>query len=106
MIDPLDKARGLSSEKTRAYIDTKSSSLEDLMSNIPSKKEDTILKKRLAKGKYKDKGRSFDRYKVRMEIICDGCNAHRCVYSNNMFGEIGGPKKYDVEELQQWSHGG
>ena len=40
-----------------------------------------------------------------MELICDGCNAHRCVYSNKMVGVKGGPKKYDAEELQLWSEG-
>ena len=41
-----------------------------------------------------------------MELICDGCNAHRCVYSNKMVGAKGGPKKSDVEELQRWYEGG
>ena len=41
-----------------------------------------------------------------MELICDGYNAHRCVYSNKMVGSKGDPKKSDAEELQQWSEGG
>ena len=41
-----------------------------------------------------------------MELICDGCNAHRCVYSNKMVGAKGDPTKSDMEELQRWSEGG
>ena len=73
--------------------------MEELMRNIPAVKEDTILKKGLAIGKDKEKGRRFDRSRVRMELICDGCNAHRCVYSNKMVGVKVGPTKSDVEEL-------
>ena len=101
MIDPLDKSHFLSINKTRAYIDTKIPSLDELTSNLSDVKEDTIMKKRLAKGKEKDKGRIFDRSKVQIELICDGCNAHRCVYSNKMVGAKGGPKKSDVEDLQK-----
>ena len=35
-----------------------------------------------------------------MQLICDGCNAHQCVYSNKLVGSKGGPTKSDVEELQ------
>ena len=49
---------------------------------------------------------NIDRSKVRMELICDCCNAHQCVYSNKMVGAKGGRTKSDVEELQQWSEGG
>ena len=76
------------------------------MSNIPAVKEDTILNKRLAKGKENYKGRSFDRSKVRIQLICDDCNDHWCVYSNKMVGAKGGLTKSDVEELQWWSEGG
>ena len=48
--DPLSKANFLSIEKKRAYIDTWSPSLEAMTSNLPAVKEDTIMKKRLAKG--------------------------------------------------------
>ena len=105
IIDPLDKANFLSINKTRAYIDTKSLSLEEMMSNLPDVKEDVILKKILAKGKEKYKGQSFDKTKIQMELICDGCNAHRCVYSNKMVGANSGPEKSDSEDLQQWSVG-
>ena len=86
VIYPLDKAHFLSIDNTRAYIDTKSLSLEEPMSNLPAVKEDEIMKKRLAKGKDKEKGQRFDMSKVRMELICDGCNAHQCLYSNKMVG--------------------
>ena len=76
MINHLDKAHFLSIDKTRAYIDTKSPSLEELMRNIPAVKEDTIMKKRLSMGNHNEKGRRFDRSKVRMEFICDSFNAH------------------------------
>ena len=56
MINHLDKAHFLSINKTQAYIDTKIPSIEELVSNIHAVKEDTILKKRLAMGKYKNKG--------------------------------------------------
>ena len=58
------------------------------------------MNERLSKGKYKDKGQRFDRSKVLIELICDGCNARRCVYSNKMVGAKGGLTKSDVEELQ------
>ena len=106
MIDHLNKARFFSIDKTWAYIDIRSPSIEEIMVNLLDVKEDTILKKRLAMVKYKDKGQSFDRYKVRMELICDGCNYRRCFYSNKMVGGKGGPKKSDVEELGRWSEGG
>ena len=64
VIDPLEKAHFLSIEKTQAYIDTKSPSLEELMNNIPFVREDKIMKKRLAKGKEKYKRQSFDSSKV------------------------------------------
>ena len=67
LIDPIDKDHFLSNNKSRDYIDTKSMSLEELMSNISAVKEDTIIRKRLAKGKYKVKGRSFNSSKVLME---------------------------------------
>ena len=41
-----------------------------------------------------------------MELVCDGCKDHQCVYSNKMVGTKGGPTKSDVEELQRWSEGG
>ena len=82
------------------------------MTNIPFVKEDKIMKKESSKGKdkYKNKRRSFDRSKVQgprskvqgprskvqMELICDGCNSHRCVYSNKMVGGMVGPTKTDV----------
>ena len=72
------------------------------MSNLTAVKEDTIMKKRLAMGKDKDRGRIFDRSKVRMELSCDVCNAHQCVYSNKMVGSKGGPKKSDIKDLQRW----
>ena len=50
-------------------------------------------------GKDKDKGRIFDRSKVQMELICDDCNAHQCVYSNKIVGSKGDPEKSDAEEL-------
>ena len=53
-----------------------------------------------------DKGKSFDRSKVRMVLICYGCGAPRCVYSNKMIGAKGGPTKSDIEEVEQWSEGG
>ena len=56
MIDPLNNDNLLSIDKTRTYIDTKSPFLEELMSNLPDMKEDTIMKKCLANGNYKDKG--------------------------------------------------
>ena len=59
MIDHLSNACFLSIYKTRAYIDTKSPSLQELMSNLPAMKEDAITKKRLGKGKEKDKELSF-----------------------------------------------
>ena len=64
------------------------------------------MKKSLAKEKDKDKRRIFDRSKVQMKVICDGCNARRCVYSNKTVGAKGGPTKSDMEELQLWSEGG
>ena len=76
------------------------------MRNIPAVKEDKITKKRLAKGKYKDKGKIFDRSKVLMKLICDGFNTHRSVYSKKMVEAYGGPTKSDMEELRQWSEGG
>ena len=57
------------------------------------------MKKRLAKGKDKDNGQNFDRYKVQMELICDGFNVHHCVYSNKTVDAKGVPKKSDMEEL-------
>ena len=69
------------------------------MRNIPALKEDTILKKRLAKLKDWDKGRSFDMSKVKMELICNGCNAHRCIYSNKMVRVKGVPNVLDKEEF-------
>ena len=41
-----------------------------------------------------------------MELICDGCNAHRCVYFNKMFEAKGVPTKSYVGEIQRWSEGG
>ena len=106
VIDHLDKANLLSIGKTQSYIDTKSLSLEKLMSNLPAVKEDIITKKRLAMVKENYKGRRFDSYKFQMELIIDSCNANQCVYPNKKFGAKGGPKKSDVEELQIWSEGG
>ena len=71
------------------------------MSNITSVKEDTIMKKIIATGKNKYKGKIFDSSNIQMELICDGCNAHQCAYSNKMVGAKGGPKKSDVGELQR-----
>ena len=71
------------------------------MSNITTVKEDSIQNKRLLKGKEKDKGGRFDMYKVQMELICDGCNTHQCVYSNKMVGLTGFLTAYDVQEIQQ-----
>ena len=48
MIDHPEKANLLSIYKTRAYIDTKSPSLEELVSNLPDVNEETITKKRVA----------------------------------------------------------
>ena len=56
VIDPINKAHFLYIDKKRAYIDTESPSLEELMRNIPSVKKDIILNKRLAKGNDKEKG--------------------------------------------------
>ena len=64
MIDHLEKAHFLSIDKTRAYIDTNSPSLEELIRNIPAMKDDTIMNKRLVIGKYKYKGSIFDRSRV------------------------------------------
>ena len=69
VIDHIDKAHFLSINKTRAYIDTKITSLEEIMSNIPAVKEDTIMKKRLIMVKDKYKGHIFDRSKVRIELF-------------------------------------
>ena len=76
MIDHIEKAHFISIENKWAYIDTKIPPVEELTRNIPSVKEGTIMKKRLAKGKDNDKGRIFGRSKVRLELICDGCNNH------------------------------
>ena len=51
VIKPLEKSHFFSIDKTKAYIDTKSSSLQKLMRNLPAVKEDIITKKRLGKGK-------------------------------------------------------
>ena len=69
VIDHLDKAHFLSINNTRAYIDTKIPSLEEIMSNLPAMKEDTIKRKRLTMVNYKYKGHIFDRYKVRIELF-------------------------------------
>ena len=100
VIGPLDKAHYLCIDKKRVYIDTKTPFLEKLMSNLPSVKEDKILNKSLAKVNERDKGQIFDRSKVQMELICDDCNANRCVYSNKIVGAKGGLTKSEVEELQ------
>ena len=49
MTDPLEKAHLLSIDKTRAYIDKNSPSLEELTSNLPAVKEDTIMNKNLVR---------------------------------------------------------
>ena len=103
VIGHLDKAQFISIDNTRAYIDTNSPSLEELTINLPETKEDKIIKKRLAMRKDKYRGRRFDRSKVRMELICDGFNAYRCVYYNKMVGAKCGPTKSDVEDIQKWS---
>ena len=41
-----------------------------------------------------------------MELIYDGCNSQRYVYSNDMVVEKGGPTRSDMEEPQRWSEGG
>ena len=41
-----------------------------------------------------------------MELICDGCNAHRCVYSNKIVGAKGVPEKSEVEDPQGWQERG
>ena len=88
LIEPLSKSYFLSVNKTRAYIDTTISSQEKIMINLPTVKGGTIIKKNIAKGKYKDKVQSFDRSEVRMKLICDACNYHQCVYSNkNVWSE-------------------
>ena len=86
---------------------TKRPSLEELMINLPVVKEDKILNKRPAKvkDKDKDKGGSFDSSKVLMQFIYDGCNSHRCLYSNKMVGEKVGPTKFEVEGLQKRQEG-
>ena len=71
MIYHLDKTHFLPIDKTRAYIDTNILSLYELMINIPAVNEDTITNRMLAKGKYKDNGRIFDRCKLQMELIFD-----------------------------------
>ena len=76
------------------------------MSNIPAVNEDKIMNKRLAKGKENYKGRSSDRSKVRMELICDDFNSCQCIYSNKIIGANGGPKTSDIKDLQRWSEGG
>ena len=105
VINHLYKAHYLSIDNTQAYIDTDIRSLEELMSNLPAVNEDTIMKKSLVigKDKDKDKGQIFDRFKVRMELIYDGSNNLRWVYSNKMVGAKESTAKYEVEELQQRS---
>ena len=89
VIDYINKDHFLSIDKT-----PRSPTLEELMSNIPTVKEDITMNKGLAigKGKDKDKVQRFDRPKVRMEVICDGCNANQYLNSNKMVGAKGGPK--------------
>ena len=58
------------------------------------------MKKIISKGKNKDKGQSFDRYKVQMDLICDVCNSRLFVYSNKMVGVKGVLKQYDVDGTQ------
>lgn len=106
MVDPTNRVHFLSYDRTQSYIDTKSPSVEELMSNLPTVKEDTNQKEMLAKSKVKDKSRSVDRSKVRMELICDRYGAHRYVYSKVMVGAKSGRKKSDMEELYQRSDGG
>ena len=55
VMEPLEKDHFLSINKTQAYIDTNSPYLDEPMSNLPTVKENTILNKRLTKGKYKDR---------------------------------------------------
>ena len=93
----LKKASLLSIDKTQYYIYRNSPSLEELMSNLPAVKEDTILNKNLVMGKNKEKGRSFDRSKFWMELICDACNTQQFVYSNKMVVAKGGAKKSDMK---------
>ena len=50
VISNLNKDNLLSIYKTRAYIDTKIPSLEEMTSNLPAVKEDTIMNKMIAKG--------------------------------------------------------
>ena len=50
VIELLNKAHLLSINKTRAYIDKNITSLEELMRNLPAVKEDTTMKKMIAKG--------------------------------------------------------
>ena len=69
VIDHIDKAHFLSINKTRAYIDTKIPSLEEIISNLPAVKEDTIMEKRLTMVKDKYKGHIFDWSKVRIELF-------------------------------------
>ena len=73
VIDALNKGLILYIDKKRAYSDTKSPYIEELRINLPSVKENTIINKRFTKGNDKYKERSFDRSKVQMELICDGC---------------------------------
>ena len=70
------------------------------MRNLPAVKQDTIIKKSIAKEKDKDRGEIFDSSKVQMKLLCDGLNFHRFVYSNKKFRAKGGPTKSGVEGIK------
>ena len=61
-------------------IHKKQPSTRELATFSPSAKASTLQKKRMSMGKEKDQGKYFNRTKMKMELVRNGCSSHCGVY--------------------------
>ena len=78
--DPMDKDHFLTPEKGRTSIDANSTSLDELLEMLPDSIKNVDEITRLAKAKDIDSTLTFSASKVKSIVLCDVCNAPRCIF--------------------------
>lgn len=96
--NPSDPNHYLSAKDAREVNDKKSHPW--LLKHLPTKKDNDEEKISIQRSKNIDKKFSFAASKVRSVVDCDHCGAPRCIYSSSAVGQLGGPSKKQIEDME------
>ena len=90
----------------RTYIDSKNTSLDNLMEMLPDSRRNAEDITCLSEAKVIDSSYAFDASNLGSILSYDFCNAPRYMYSQKIVCEPNGPRKLQACVLNKWTDSG